>query len=414
MIAFCVQVRADLKTAQVELQQWQQDAHQSAAKVASVSADTESLAAELAQRNQQIASLKVAIDTEAMSAQQLSGKLDARCEEVSSLQGQLHTAQDMARQLQDQLAQADSEMRRLQTDAASASEGQAGAQRDADGLRAQSQSLASRLEDSESRLAVMQESLDKRQQEVRSLETHCTVTDLLLCLLPSLAKMQAIAPKCCTLLQTSECVNRECMKACSRAPDPRKVQCAHLVVYFESLVVSWYCLQVRELNSMLKAWEAMRLSKDAQIAALMERCKRYDEDIAEKGRSNDALRRKLMHHHHASGSARGSVSGAGSERNASRHSVAGSVAGSLSGSDAGRVRHIHLHMHPGGHSAVVASADPTASAEQYSDIGRNDAVCGALVPRVARSHAELYSGGTASSAVLGPRIDPRHSSSRPR
>jgi hypothetical protein len=28
----------------------------------------------------------------------------------------------------------------------------------------------------------------------------------------------------------------------------------------------------RELNHMLKAWEAMRLGKDAQIAALMERC----------------------------------------------------------------------------------------------------------------------------------------------
>lgn len=162
---------------------------------------------------------------------------------------------------------------------------------------------------------------------------------------------------------------------------------------------------------MLKAWEAMRLSKDAQIAALMERCKRYDEDIAEKGRSNDALRRKLMHHHHASSSARGSVSGAGSERNASRHSVAGSVAGSLSGSDAARVRHIHLHMHPGGHSsAVAASADPSLSA----DVGRKDT--GALVPRgVARStHADLYSGGAATSGGLGSRLDQRQFENRPR
>ena len=74
-----VQVRADLKTAQTELQQWQQDAHQSAAKVASVSADTKSLAAELTQRDQEIAALKVAVDTESMSVQHLSGKLDARC-----------------------------------------------------------------------------------------------------------------------------------------------------------------------------------------------------------------------------------------------------------------------------------------------------------------------------------------------
>lgn len=168
-------------------------------------------------------------------------------------------------------------------------------------------------------------------------------------------------------------------------------------------------MQVRELNSMLKAWEAMRLSKDAQIAALMERCKRYDEDIAEKGRSNEALRRKLMHHHHASCSAKGSVSGAGSERNASRHSIAGSVAGSLSGSDAGRVRHIHLHMHPGGGSSSAAGTpvDQSLSAEHYGNTG-------ALAPRVARS-ADLggYSGGPTYSGGHGSRIDQRHSR-RPR
>lgn len=49
----------------------------------------------------------------------------------------------------------------------------------------------------------------------------------------------------------------------------------------------------RELNHMLKAWEAMRLGKDAQIAALMERCKRHEEDAAEKARTVEALRRKL-------------------------------------------------------------------------------------------------------------------------
>ena len=44
---------------------------------------------------------------------------------------------------------------------------------------------------------------------------------------------------------------------------------------------------------MLKAWEAMRLGKDAQIASLMERCKRNEEDAAEKARTVEALRRKL-------------------------------------------------------------------------------------------------------------------------
>ncbi len=50
----------------------------------------------------------------------------------------------------------------------------------------------------------------------------------------------------------------------------------------------------RELNSMLKAWEAMRLGKDAQISALTERCKRHEEDAAEKARTVEALRRKLQ------------------------------------------------------------------------------------------------------------------------
>lgn len=33
---------------------------------------------------------------------------------------------------------------------------------------------------------------------------------------------------------------------------------------------------------MLKAWEAMRLGKDAQITGLLNRCKRHEEDAAEK------------------------------------------------------------------------------------------------------------------------------------
>lgn len=45
---------------------------------------------------------------------------------------------------------------------------------------------------------------------------------------------------------------------------------------------------------MLQAWEAMRLGKDAQIAALLERCKRHEEDAAEKARTVEALRRKLQ------------------------------------------------------------------------------------------------------------------------
>lgn len=122
---------------------------------------------------------------------------------------------------------------------------------------------------------------------------------------------------------------------------------------------------------MLKAWEAMRLSKDAQIAALMERCKRYDEDIAEKGRSNEALRRKLMHHH-GSGSSRGSLHTLNGHA-LPQQSMAGSVAGSLSGSDGGRTRHIHLHMHGAGGTASSSAAPPgRPSFIEVSQLQRRD------------------------------------------
>ena len=43
--------------------------------------------------------------------------------------------------------------------------------------------------------------------------------------------------------------------------------------------------EVRELNQMLKAWEAMRHSKDQQIAQLVARCKKFEEEAAEKNRA---------------------------------------------------------------------------------------------------------------------------------
>ena len=52
-------------------------------------------------------------------------------------------------------------------------------------------------------------------------------------------------------------------------------------------------IEIKELNHLLRAWEAMRMGKDAQIASLIERGKRSEEDIAEKGRTIEALRRKI-------------------------------------------------------------------------------------------------------------------------
>ena len=51
--------------------------------------------------------------------------------------------------------------------------------------------------------------------------------------------------------------------------------------------------EVRELNQMLKAWEAMRHSKDRQIEQLVERCRKFEEEAAEKSRAVDAMRRRL-------------------------------------------------------------------------------------------------------------------------
>lgn len=173
-------------------------------------------------------------------------------------------------------------------------------------------------------------------------------------------------------------------------------------------------LQVRELNSMLKAWEAMRLSKDAQIAALMERCKRYDEDVAEKARSNDALRRKL--HHHALPPAPSSTSGhrssaqpttsAGSHAPHFRSqadaghllasapaataapSVASSTISDAGGGGGGRARHIHLHMHPSLRgSAPTVSFEPPGTA--------------AWQPSSARAAAGVGTAGE-FAAALGP------------
>jgi len=71
--------------------------------------------------------------------------------------------------------------------------------------------------------------------------------------------------------------------------------------------------EVRELNQMLKAWEAMRHSKDQQIAQLVERCRKFEEEAADKARAIDAMRSRLGRGDHRDGQPGGaSVGGAGS------------------------------------------------------------------------------------------------------
>ena len=49
--------------------------------------------------------------------------------------------------------------------------------------------------------------------------------------------------------------------------------------------------EVRELNQMLVAWEAMRHSKDAQIEKLVERCKKFEDEATEKARVVESMRK---------------------------------------------------------------------------------------------------------------------------
>jgi hypothetical protein len=119
--------------------------------------------------------------------------------------------------------------------------------------------------------------------------------------------------------------------------------------------------QVREMNAMLKAWEAMRLGKDAQISALMERSKRQEEEAAEKARTVEALRRKL-----AAATGRRSSGGSTSNTGGGRPGTAGSNPAVSSGASASGVaatqqqqqqqRYLHLHVHSPQHSTATSTA----------------------------------------------------------
>jgi hypothetical protein len=99
----------------------------------------------------------------------------------------------------------------------------------------------------------------------------------------------------------------------------------------------------RDLQQMLKAWDAMRLGKDAQIAALIERCKRYEEEKQEQSRTVESLRRKI-----ACIAPRPGASGVMPDTSdvVSTHSSTGSRRSHMQ---------LHLHMHPASHRQPAAS-----------------------------------------------------------
>ncbi len=95
---------------------------------------------------------------------------------------------------------------------------------------------------------------------------------------------------------------------------------------------------------MLKAWEAMRLGKDAQIAALMERCKRHEEEAAEKARTVEALRNK--------------VSAVGRELSSSASTPAASQAADSAGTGLGHPRLQQQHLAGATGGGLAAGAAP--------------------------------------------------------
>ena len=92
-----------------------------------------------------------------------------------------------------------------------------------------------------------------------------------------------------------DCERLELEAAVSKHKNDEGTQAKLLIVQAESselrAKVEKRNREVRELNRMLKAWEAMRHSKDAQIEKLVERCKKFEDEATEKARAIESMRK---------------------------------------------------------------------------------------------------------------------------
>jgi chromosome segregation ATPase len=161
-----VQESSSLQAARRELERQQKDSEKSASRASAAQGEARTLAERLSQSEREKDLLQLVVDEHAASVQHLTGKLDAKREELLSLQHQLVEAEDMSRRLRQQASNSDAEVRGLRAEVGGAADALSKANRDASSSRSQAQSLGARLEDAESRLASMQDSLDKRNQEV--------------------------------------------------------------------------------------------------------------------------------------------------------------------------------------------------------------------------------------------------------
>lgn len=161
-----MQETAALQSTKQQLERHQHHSEASVAEAEAALSESKALAAKLSDCERQNSRLQSIVDEQMASVQRLTDKLETKREEMLSLQHQLLESEDKARRTQDQVSDAEAEVRALRVETGGAADALSKASRDADSCRSQAQSLAARLEDAESRLASMQDSLDKRNQEV--------------------------------------------------------------------------------------------------------------------------------------------------------------------------------------------------------------------------------------------------------
>ena len=130
--------------------------------------------------------------------------------------------------------------------------------------------------------------------------------------------------------------------------------------------------EVRELNQMLKAWEAMRHSKDAQIEKLVERCRAFEEEAKEKARAVESMRSRARNTPGSVGSGLGFPSGGAARRVALAPAVA--AADKENPGSPGFAKLAKLGKKPAG-SVSPASAS-LAAFKRASRVPRADAVPG--------------------------------------
>ncbi|GLC75427.1 hypothetical protein PLESTF_001635600 [Pleodorina starrii] len=333
----------------------------------------EDLTAVLLEELQRRSGALAAAEAEAAS---LQGRLAAREEELQRLEARLKSAQEGLNSRLDEVSRLQTALRRKEADC-EAVETEIAAQiadyqrlkqrlmqqeRDSSRLSVDQEALLRRSDELEATLAAKQEECALLMRKCAQLEEQWQAgRSAMAALQERVRSLDAQSDALQRNNQAATLARQDAAAALEAARSELRAASQQAAAYREQL--EQRNNEVRELNSMLQAWEAMRLGKDAQIAALLERCKRHEEDAAEKARTIEALRRKLQPPGGGGGNSRASLSGA---------LLPGGAAGSPGSSSATPIamaqlqqqqprpvssgnngaRHIHVHMHS---PAVVAS-----------------------------------------------------------